>query len=153
MHVESQITILRSRREIFDYLADGEHLPEYATDFTWVKRIEGAAPGQDTTYAYRMTRGAEGTFRHTVYEPYQTLAWQGPPARSGPGTIAPRGGWTLDDLDRGTRVTLIMSPIPGGALRLITPLITASIRKTLPDALLRLKQRLELSAVEDQPTR
>ncbi|HTW20761.1 MAG TPA: SRPBCC family protein [Mycobacteriales bacterium] len=156
MNVTSQVTIARSRHEVFDFLAHAELLPIYATDFDWVQRTEGSAPGPDAVYTYRMTRGAQGTFRHVVFEPNVKLAWQGPPARSGPGTVAPAGNWILNDADGGTIVTLTMSPELRGLLRLMAPFLTASIRKTLPESLQRLKAHLEASADparEEQVTR
>lgn len=143
MHVESEIEVSLPRSEVFDYLAHGEFLPEYAADFEWVKRAPSTDPGFRTEYTYRMKRGTEGTFRHTVYEPYSTLAWQGPPAKSSLGTMAPSGSWKLSDTNCGTRVQLVMSPTPGGLLRPLAPLISRSIANELPAALVRLKQRLE----------
>jgi uncharacterized protein YndB with AHSA1/START domain len=143
MHLESQIDVSAPRAEVFDYLAHGEYLPEYASDFVWVRRILGAKPGLDAEYAYKMKRGSEGTFRHAVYEPHSRLVWQGPPAKSGPGTMAPSGTWELSDIDGGTHVNLVMSPTPGGLLRIMAPVISKSIARQLPVSLTRLKQRLE----------
>ena len=155
MHLEAQIDVSAPRTEVFDYLAHGEYLPEYASDFVWVRRIQGAKPGLDAEYAYKMKRGTEGTFRHAVYEPHSRLVWQGPPARSGPGTMAPSGTWELSDIDGGTRVHLVMSPTPGGLLRVMAPFISKSVARQVPASLTRLKQRLEGSVVgggEDGPT-
>jgi uncharacterized protein YndB with AHSA1/START domain len=143
MHIESHIDIARPPKEVFDYLADAESLPEYAADFDSVERTRGSGPGPDAVYTYKMRRGVEGTFRHTVFRPHSKLVWQGPAARSGPGTMAPAGSWELREIDGGTRVTLTMSPVPGGLLRIMAPMLAASIRKTLPTALLLLKRRLE----------
>jgi hypothetical protein len=38
MHLKSEITIARPRHEIFNYLAKSEYLPEYASDFVWVRQ-------------------------------------------------------------------------------------------------------------------
>lgn len=143
MNLESEIEISRPRHEVFDYLAHGEYLPEYAADFTSVEQTSGGEPGPGTQYAYRMKRGTEGTFRRTVYEPHSKLAWQGPPAKSGPGTMAPSGSWELSDTKGGTLVKLVMSPTPGGLLRLLAPIISKNIANELPTALVRLKERLE----------
>jgi uncharacterized protein YndB with AHSA1/START domain len=149
MHLEAQIDVAAPRAEVFDYLAHGEYLPEYASDFVWVRRILGAQPGLDAEYAYKMKRGTEGTFRHAVYEPYSRLVWQGPPARSGPGTMAPSGTWELSDIEGGTRVNLVMSPRPGGLLRVMAPVLSKSVARQLPASLTRLKQRLERN-VQDE---
>jgi uncharacterized protein YndB with AHSA1/START domain len=143
MHVESEITIARPRREVFDYLARSEYLPEYASDFVWVKQTSAGDPGPASEYAYEMKQGAKGTFRRTEYEPYSKLGWQGPAAKAGPGTIAPSGSWNLSDADGGTRIKLVMSPTPGGLLRLLSPIISRRIARDLPPSLMRLRQRLE----------
>ena len=145
MRIQRQIDISRPPAEVFDYLSHAEYLPEYATDFDSVERTDGIAPGPNAMYAYKMTRGAEGTFRHTVWEPNAKLVWEGPPARSGPGTVAPGGSWELQEVAGGTRVTLTMAPVPGGLMMLLSPAIARGIRRMLPEALLRLKSRLEMS--------
>jgi hypothetical protein len=143
MHVASEITISRPRAEVFDYLANGEYLPEYASDFVWVRQTSAGQPGPNSEYAYEMKQGTAGTFRRTVFEPHSKLGWQGPPAKAGPGTMAPSGGWELSDAGHATRVRLVMSPTPGGLTRLLSPIIARKIAKDLPPSLLRLKQRLE----------
>jgi len=145
MHRTAQITVARPRTDVFDYLADAERLPDYAGDFLWVKQLSPGPPAAGTEYEYRMKRGIHGTFRRSEYLPHTALAWAGPPARSGPGTMAPAGRWELSDDGEGTRVTLVMAPAPGGLLRLAAPMIFRSIGAGLPDALRRLKQRLEAS--------
>jgi len=143
MHIESTIEIFRPREEVFDYLAHSEFLPDYAADFVWVRQTSDGAPRLGTEYAYEMVRGSTGTFQRTMYEPFSKLAWEGPPARSGPGTMAPSGSWELSDVHGATRVNLVMSPIPRGLLRFMAPMISKRIASGLPEALKRLKQRLE----------
>ena len=143
MHLESTIDIARPRNEVFEYLAHGENLPEYASDFVWVNQTSSGVPCLGSEYAYEMARGAKGTFRRTVFEPISKLAWEGPPAKSGPGTMAPSGSWELSDVSGATRVKLVMSPVPGGLLRLMAPMISKKIASELPGALVRLKRRLE----------
>ena len=46
MHIEAEITVARPRSEVFDYLARAEHLPEYVTDFAWVKQVSDGEPDQ-----------------------------------------------------------------------------------------------------------
>jgi uncharacterized protein YndB with AHSA1/START domain len=146
MHIESEITVGRPRADVFDYIARGERLPEYVTDFAWVKQESDGEPALGTRYSYAMARGgAKGTFEWTEFEPDARLAWHGPPAKAGPGSMEPSGHWELSDADGSTRVKLVMSPKPGGLFRLMAPLMSGNMRKGNASALERLKQRLESS--------
>jgi uncharacterized protein YndB with AHSA1/START domain len=144
MQIESEITVEMPRAEVFDYIARGERLPEYVTDFAWVRQASDGEPARGTTYSYKMARGqAEGTFEWTEFEPHSRLAWHGPPAKAGAGSMEPSGWWELTDAGAGTRVKLVMTPKPGGLFRLMAPLMSMGMRRGNADALKRLKQRLE----------
>jgi uncharacterized protein YndB with AHSA1/START domain len=143
MHLEAEITVERSPAEVFDYIAHGEKLPEYVTDFSWVKQDSDGEPALGTTYSYKMERGAEGTFDWTEFEPGSRLAWAGPPAKAGPGSMEPAGWWELSDTGSGTRVKLVMTPQPGGLFKLMAPLMAMSMRKGNAAALEKLKRKLE----------
>jgi uncharacterized protein YndB with AHSA1/START domain len=143
MHLEAEITVARPRAEVFDYIARGEKLPEYVNDFSWVKQDSDGEPTLGTTYSYKMTRGAEGTFDWTEFELNSRLAWHGPPAKAGPGSMEPYGRWELSDAGAGTRVKLVMTPKPGGLFKLMAPLMAMGMRKGNVAALERLKGKLE----------
>jgi uncharacterized protein YndB with AHSA1/START domain len=148
MHLEAEITVERPRAEVFDYIARGEKLPEYVTDFSWVKQDSDGEPTLGTTYSYKMARGAEGTFNWTEFEPSSRLAWHGPPAKAGPGSMEPSGRWELSDAGTGTRVKLVMTPKPGGLFRMMAPLMAMTMRRGNAAALQRLKGKLEGSPGE-----
>jgi uncharacterized protein YndB with AHSA1/START domain len=143
MRVETEITISRPAPEVFDYIAHAEYLPEYVTDFESVQQTTEGAPAVETQYDYKMKRGAEGTFRWTKFEPTSYLAWEGPPAKLGPGSMQPAGWWELSDTGRATTVKLVMAPTPGGLFRVLAPFMAAGLRRGNAAALERLKQRLE----------
>jgi uncharacterized protein YndB with AHSA1/START domain len=144
MHLEAETTIDRPQAEVFDYIARAEFLPEYVTDFAWVKQLSDGMPGQGTEYSYQMKRGqVEGTFSWTEFASPSTLAWHGPPAKSGPGSMEPSGRWELSDQNGGTRVKLVMTPKPGGLFKLLAPLMSMGMRTGNAKALQLLKQRLE----------
>ncbi|HWX74472.1 MAG TPA: SRPBCC family protein [Solirubrobacteraceae bacterium] len=144
MQIESEITVARPRAEVFDHIARGELLPEYVVDFAWVRQSSEGAPARGTTYAYKMKRGqAEGTFEWTEFEPHTKLAWHGPPAKSGPGSMEPAGWWELTDAGEGTRIKLVMAPKPGGLFKLMAPLMAKGMSKGNTQALERLKAQLE----------
>jgi uncharacterized protein YndB with AHSA1/START domain len=144
MHLEADITIERPRADVFDYLAHAEHLPEYVTDFASVRQTSEGTPRQGTEYGYEMVRGkVQGTFQWTEFGEPSKLAWHGPPARSGPGSMEPAGRWELSDEGAGTHVKLVMTPKPGGLFTLLSPLMAIGMKSGNAKALQRLKQRLE----------
>jgi uncharacterized membrane protein len=145
MEVETEITIGRSAEDVFNYVAHAECLPEYVSDFETVTAASEGEPALGTQYRYRMKRGAEGTFKWTRFEPTSALAWEGPPAKLGPGSMEPAGWWEFRPAGDQTRVKLVMAPKPGGLFKLLAPFMAAGMRKGNVAALERLKSRLEAS--------
>jgi uncharacterized protein YndB with AHSA1/START domain len=144
MHMEAETVVGRPRPDVFAYIARAERLPEYVPDFAWVKQDSEGEPGQGTRYSYKMARGsAEGTFDWTEFQPHSRLAWHGPPAKAGGGSMEPSGWWELSDEGAGTRVKLVMTPTPGGLFKLMAPLMGFGMRKGNAKALARLKEKLE----------
>lgn len=143
MQVESEITVTRPAQEVFGYIARGEYLPEYVSDFESVQQVSEGEPRVGTQYSYKMKRGAEGTFEWTRFEPTSGLAWQGPPVKAGPGSMEPSGWWELSEAGGETHVKLVMAPKPGGLFKLLAPFMAAGMRRGNARALERLKQRLE----------
>jgi uncharacterized protein YndB with AHSA1/START domain len=144
VHTQAETYVARAPAEVFDYISHGQWLPEYVDDFAWVKRLSDGPPREGTEYAYKMDRGAEGTFKWSEFEPPSRLAWEGPPVKAAPAsTMAPAGYWELREAGHSTHVTLAMTPHPGGFLKVLAPLLTPSMRKGNAKALGRLKARLE----------
>jgi uncharacterized protein YndB with AHSA1/START domain len=147
MHTEAEITIERPVGEVFGYIAKAEYLPEYVSDFAWVRQLSDGAPGEGTEYGYEMKRGSvQGTFEWTEFREPSRLAWHGPPAKSGPGSMEPAGWWELSEQGAGTRVKLVMTPKPGGLFKVLAPLMSLGMRGGDAKALQLLKQRLEQGA-------
>jgi uncharacterized protein YndB with AHSA1/START domain len=144
LQVEADIAIAAPRTNVFAYLAHAERLPEYVTEFASVSPVAEGEPHLGSEYAYKMERGqAEGTFEWTEFEPDSRLAWHGPPAKAGPGSMEPSGWWELSEADGGTHVKLVMTPKPGGLFKLFAPFMASSMRKGNARALERLKLQLE----------
>jgi uncharacterized protein YndB with AHSA1/START domain len=144
MQVEAELTVQRPARDVFDYIAHAEYLPEYFNDFESVQQVSDGEPQIGTQYSYKMKRGAQGTFQWTRFESPARLAWEGPAVKAGPGSMQPAGWWELSEAGEGTRVKLVMAPTPGGLLKLLAPLMAAGMREGNAAALERLKRRLEL---------
>lgn len=143
IHTEAEISIDRPRAEVFDYLAHAESLPEYVDEFESVTHEEPGEPARGHVYSYKMKRGAEGTFEWAEFQPHERLAWSGPPAKSGPGSMKPSGWWELTDEGGRTHVKFVMTPEPGGLFKLMAPLMKRSMTKGNGKAMEKLKARLE----------
>ena len=143
IHTEAEITINRSRNDVFDFLAHGERLPEYIDDFETVTHEEPGEPARGHVYSYKMKRGAEGTFEWKEFHPYDKLGWSGPKVTQGPGSMRPVGHWELKDEGNGTHVKLVMEPEPGGLFKLMAPLMKPGMKKGNARGLENLKRILE----------
>ena len=143
MQIESATLVNRPAQEVFDYIAHAEYLPEYVTDFESVSQVGEGEPGLGTQYRYKMSRGVEGTFEWTRFEPTTRLQWEGPAVKAGPGSMQPAGWWEITQAGGGTDVKLVMAPTPGGLFKLLAPFMAAGMRKGNERALARLKDRLE----------
>jgi len=144
MRAEPETHIARARADVFDYISNGQRLPEYVSDFASVRQRSTGAAGPGTEYAYKLERGAEGTFRWSEFERPSRLAWEGPAVKAGPGsTMAPAGYWELHEEGHSTRVKLAMTPRAGGLFKLLGPLMSLRTRRENAQALSRLKARLE----------
>ena len=151
IHTEGEITINRPRDEVFEYIAHGEFLPQYVDDFASVVHEQDGEPAAGHVYSYRMRRGGvEGTFEWSEFQRPGKLAWTGPPAKSGPGSMKPAGWWELTDADGGTHVKFFMTPEPGGLFKLMAPFMKPGMRKGNARALEKLKSQLEASAASPQ---
>ena len=147
IHTEAETTINRPRSEVFEFLAHAERLPEYIEDFETVVHEEPGEPARGHVYSYRMRRGGvEGTFEWKEFEPHDKLAWSGPAAKSGPGSMRPTGYWELSDEGAGTHVKLVMEPEPGGLFKLMAPLMKPGMTRGNARALANLKDKLENGA-------
>jgi uncharacterized protein YndB with AHSA1/START domain len=144
VHFEAETTIGRPCAEVFDHIARAECLPEYVTQFSWVRQVGTGEPTLGTSYEYKMARGqAAGTFEWTEFDRPSKLAWHGPPAKAGPGSMEPSGRWELSDEGPGTRVKLVMTPQPGGLFKVLAPLMAGQMRKGNVEALRLLKEQIE----------
>ena len=141
------VEIGRPIDEVWEYLIDAQNLPEWSDDFeSCVRAGNDRGPiGEGTAYSFKLRAPArEGTFAYVEWEPRRRVRWDGEPIRATGGSMRPRGGFELEDAGDGrTRVRLIFEPEPGGALRLLTPLIRRSIQRGRTADAARLKELLE----------
>lgn len=143
--VELEIEIHRPRADVFDFLARGENLPRWMSEFESLEQLSDGEPGLGTVYRYRLRRPPRrSTIEWTEFERERRIAFAGPKISAGLGSLAPAGSLTLEELTGSvTRVRAVYAPRPGGVMRLLEPLVAASIRNGRRADLERLKEVLE----------
>jgi uncharacterized protein YndB with AHSA1/START domain len=142
--VENEVEIARPPEEVFEFLADGEKLPEWMRDFKSVEKTSDGPVGKGTKYKYRLSKPDKvSTFEYVDFEPGRRAAWEGPPVKTGPGGLAPRGRFELEPTRDGTKVLAAYEPEPHGYMKVMGPVVAYTLRKDSARDLERLKEILE----------
>jgi hypothetical protein len=141
--IESVITIERPREDVFGYfLALDENVPRTNPDVEVVKTSSGER-GVGTTFRSRgrtLGKVRDTTMRFTAVVPNREIRFE---AEVGP--MRPRGLFTFDRAEGGTRVTFRGDPNPVGLFKLATPAFVLIGRKVWRERLARAKSALEAS--------
>jgi uncharacterized membrane protein len=143
MGVSVEVTIGRPPEKVFPVVADGERLPEWMEDFERVEQLSEGPPALGTEYSYKFKRSPESTFEWSEFEPGRRVAWSGPPLKTGPGSLQPRGGIDVEPAPEGSRVRVTLDPLPGGVMKAMLPLLRRSMRNGAVQSLSRLKALVE----------
>ncbi|MBV9605519.1 MAG: SRPBCC family protein [Solirubrobacterales bacterium] len=122
----STIEIRRPMSEVFAFLADGENDPRWRTGVIDIRRKSGQ--GRGAIYE----QGVKGPFGRRVPADYEITAYE-PDRRIGfraiAGPVRPEGSYELAALDSGaTRVTFALRAEPRGLAKLMSPMVTKTMR-------------------------
>jgi uncharacterized membrane protein len=144
LNVRVETDVNANPQQVFDYLAAGEKLPEWMSDFVSVEQVSRGPATRGTVYRYVMKRGAQSTFEWSEFEPARRIAWDGERVPMMPGGwIKPDGHYELEPRNGGTRVAIVLQSGVGGTMKVMQPLMSRQMRKgTIEDAE-RLKAILE----------
>lgn len=140
MRFDNTVTIRRSPRDVFNYLAAFENVPEWNPAILKTHKTSDGPVGVGATY--RQTRSAPSTseegFQVTEFDPHRRIAIHGD---LGPfkGTLS----YDLEALDDGTLLTNTADLEAQGVLRLASPIVGSKVRDAVAENLQRLKQILE----------
>lgn len=141
------ISINRPVGEVYAYLSDLEHIPEWNWAITETIKT---SPGPITVGTrYRQTRSvpqpATEDLEITRLEPNQHIEIDGTLAQ-----FPARISYHLEETESATQLTNTVSLAPQGAVRLVAPLVASRIKGAVADNLNVLKTRLE-SEDPEQP--
>lgn len=110
------VTIGRSARDVFSFLADGQNCPKWRPGVVDIRLLSGDGIG--ARYAQRvrgpMGRPVAADYTVTVYDPDRMLEFQ---TTTGP--VRPHGRYELLDMVGGTRVTFALDAKLSGLNRLV----------------------------------
>jgi uncharacterized protein YndB with AHSA1/START domain len=125
-HAEYSVIINRAAQDVFDYLADGTHNPEWRSGVVEIERTTDAT-GQGASYRQVMTgpsgRRIDGDYRVTVFDPPRRLEFV---VTAGP--ARPIGAFELTaNGEASTKVRFALDLNPTGFTRLMTPMITKTM--------------------------
>lgn len=141
--ITASIEISRPPQDVFDYVNDLSRHPEWQTGLLSVE-VESEGPTRKGTRAKetRKVPGGKQTYQYemTEYDPPRAAGFQ---VLTGP--VRPHGGMTLTPLDDGkrTRVEFTIEFAGHGFGKLLLPFVNRDARKTVPQDLKMLKERLE----------
>jgi uncharacterized protein YndB with AHSA1/START domain len=126
-HAEHTVTVNRPARDVFDYLADGTHNPQWRSGVLEIERTS-ASEGEGATYRQILSgpggRRIDGDYRVTVFDPPARLEFQ---VTAGP--ARPAGVFELTEKTPGsTIVRFALDLRPGGVMKLLTPMIARQVR-------------------------
>jgi uncharacterized protein YndB with AHSA1/START domain len=128
-HAEYTVTIRRPAADVFGYLADGTHNPEWRAGVIDISRTS-AADGLDSTYRQVLSgpggRRIDGDYRITVFEPPRRIEFV---VTAGP--ARPSGTFELTDgAEHGSTVVRFALDLqPAGMMRLMAPVIARQMRQ------------------------
>jgi uncharacterized protein YndB with AHSA1/START domain len=136
-------TIVKSPIEqVFAYVGSPEQWPQFETDFVDVKSVSADAKHAGSRYRFKrkMPGGiVEGQFELTNYVHNQSILmqcdWVGP--------LKPGGGYTLEAVPEGTRITMVERVEVRGPLKLLRPLLAVAFRSAGKTILRNLKHLVE----------
>ena len=136
---ENSVVIDKPRSAVFAFVADHENDPKWRPGVADIKRASGEGQGAIYTQGMKgpMGRRIDADFEVTAYQPDTLLAF-----RTLAGPVRPEGSYRFEDADGGTRVTFSLNASLGGMQKLMSPMVSKSMRGEVA-ALDNLKRVLE----------
>ena len=139
--VEKSIVIARPVEEVFAYVTDFRHSPEWQEGMLEVRKMTDGPLRVGTRFEFvrkLMGRKVDGAVEFVAYKPNSEARWT---LIGGP--MPGQASYLLESTPEGTNVTNTVELHPSGLSRLAGPFIAASIRRQMSAAQRTLKELLE----------
>jgi uncharacterized protein YndB with AHSA1/START domain len=141
LRYEEEFLVDRSPDEVFEYLADAEHIPQWAREFARAEKVGDGPPAKGMRFRLFRDRPpkAEWALEWTAFQPGRLLEWRAsssaPVVRGGSYTISPDG-------DGRTHVAVVVEPVLAGPARLFAFVLAPRLRHHARRDIARLRERL-----------
>jgi uncharacterized protein YndB with AHSA1/START domain len=149
IEVQTEVRIARSSEDVWAFVSDFQHLPQWFEEFCAVVKESEGPVGKGTVFRYTLEPGdRSSTLEIVEWEPGHRVAWDGPPLRWH-GGARPRGYFELTDADEGcVRLLGCYRPVLTGTMALLAPVIKRWLRRQRRIDSDRLKALLERTRSE-----
>lgn len=119
------VEIARSPADVFAFLADGTTNTQWRAGVTDIRLKSGSGKGAIYEQGVKgpFGRRVPADYEITAYEPDRLIGFQ---AIAGP--VRPEGSYVLQPSGDGTRLTFRLSCAPQGMQKLMTPMVTKTMR-------------------------
>jgi uncharacterized protein YndB with AHSA1/START domain len=119
------VTIARAPADVFAFLADGTNNSRWRAGVLDISHKSGH--GKGAIYEQGVTgpfgRRVPADYEITAYEPERRIAF-----RAIVGPVRPEGSFELEPADGGTRLTFSLRCSPSGVARLMSPMVSKTMR-------------------------
>ncbi len=142
--IEFSLAVERPPEEVFEYLTDPEHLPEWQAGVIEARKESESPMGVGTQMRDVRTflgRKMESTVEVTAYDPPTTFGLK---VLSGPVPFSVMH--TLESTNGGTRITFAGEAEPGGFFKLAEPIVARTAERRFKTDFETLKDLLEARA-------
>ena len=139
--VENSGIINRPIEEVFAFVGDQTNAPQWQSGLVEVRRTTDGPLRVGTTHTFVrnfMGRKMEASNEYVAYEPNKRIT-----IKSTSGPVRVEASYLFEATAKGTKVTGVMEMQTAGLLRLVEPLIAASVRREGKAAAGVLKDLLE----------
>lgn len=145
---EINLVINRPIAEVFAFISNGENLPRWRAATLEISKISSEPTRVGSKFRGRFAflgRPFEGNLEVIAHEPIRSYA-----TRMVEGPFPLEARYSLEPVEGGTQLTLVIDGEPGGFFKLAEPLVVRLAKRSYESDLQNLKEMLEAQALQDE---